>query len=244
MRLNRFLALAGLGARRKCEELIRDGRIEVNGQTVGSLAVEVNPEADRVLSDGERVRLPRVHLYAVLNKPKGLVVSSNDERGRATVYDILPARMRAKLRAVGRLDRASEGLLLLTNDGVLANALIHPRSSVPRTYLVWVTPPPDDGGLRRLRGGVALGGGERSRPATVELLGVRGGIARLRLTLCEGKNREVRRMFRAVGSRVATLRRIRLDGVELGALRPGQFRPLSRTEVLDLRRAAGLETGG
>jgi len=244
LRLNRFLALAGLGARRKCEELIRDGRIEVNDETAGSLAVEVNPEEDRVLCDGERVRLPRARLYAVLNKPRGVVVSSSDERGRATVYDILPARVRAKLRAVGRLDRASEGLLLLTNDGVLANALIHPRSGVPRTYLAWVTPPPDDGGLRRLRGGVALGGGERSRPATVGLLGVRGEIARLRLTLCEGKNREVRRMFRAIGSRVVALRRVRLDGVELGDLRPGQFRPLSPTEVRELRRAAGLKTGG
>ena len=177
MRLNRFLALAGLGARRKCETLVWEGRIEVNGATVESPGIDVDPNKDRITCDGERLRPPRVFLYAAMHKPSGLIVSASDERGRATVYDILPERLRGKVRAVGRLDQASEGLLLFTNDGDLANALLHPSRGVERTYMAWVTPPPSPDSLKALRSGVPLGRGQRSGSAQVRVLGTRGSTS-------------------------------------------------------------------
>jgi len=240
LRLNRFLALSGLGARRKCEILIREGRVEVNGSTVDSLAYPVDPAKDRVVCDGVRVRPPRTQFYLMMNKPSGVVVSAQDERGRSTVYDLLPERLRGKVRAVGRLDRGSEGLLLFTNDGILAHALQHPSRGVERLYLAWVTPPPGKDALAALRRGVALGKGERSGPATVRLQAARGGTARVRVGLREGRNREVRRMFRSVGCRVSALRRVAFGTLLLGPLRAGHLRRLTATEVAALRKAAGL----
>lgn len=240
MRLNRFLALSGLGARRKCEELVWDGRIEVNGVTASSPAIRVDPERDRITCDGETIRPPKQLLYVVLFKPAGLVVTADDERGRATVYDLLPARVRQKVRAVGRLDRASEGLLLFTNDGELSHALLHPSRGVPRSYLAWVRPKPGPDALQRLREGVPLGGGEHSGRAEARWMGSRGGVARVQITIREGKNREVRRMMRAVGCQVLALRRIRFDGVTIGDLRPGAWRTLRVEEIANLRKAVGL----
>lgn len=240
MRLNRFLALAGLGARRKCEDLIREGRIEVNGETVTSMATTVDPEHDLITCDGERLRPPRMLLYAVMNKPSGFTVTAADERGRPTVYELLPERLRGKVRAVGRLDQGSEGLLVFTNDGEFANALMHPRSQVARTYIAWVQPPPDRAAIDRLRTGVSIGPRERSGPADVRVMGARAGTARVRLTIREGKNREVRRMIKAVGGRVVALRRIALGGLGIGTLKPGQVRALLPAEVAALRKAAGM----
>jgi 23S rRNA pseudouridine2605 synthase len=244
VRLNRFLALAGLGARRKCETLIREGRIEINGEIVDSLATLVDPDHDRVFCDGERLKPPRVLLYSVMNKPSGFTVTADDERDRRTVYDLLPERLLGKVRAVGRLDQGSEGLLIFTNDGEFANALLHPRSQVSRTYVAWVTPPPDRGAILKLRSGVPLGRGERSGPADARVMGSKAGTARVRLVLREGKNREVRRMFKAVGCRVLALRRIEFGGLPLGTLKPGQVRALLPAEVAALRDAAGLIRGG
>ena len=244
MRINRYLALAGRGARRKCEELVRQGRIEVNGETISRLSFDVDPDSDLVTCDGERLRPPRKLLYAVMNKPSGVVVTAEDERGRTTVYDLLPGRLRGKLRAVGRLDRASEGLLLFTNDGILAHALLHPSRGIERTYMAWVRPGPDAEAMRALRSGVQIGPRERSGPAEVRALGRRGGgTGRVRVTIREGKNREIRRMFRAVGVQVLALRRIRFDGLELGELGVGSVRPLSPAETRQLEEAAGLKRG-
>jgi 23S rRNA pseudouridine2605 synthase len=239
VRLNRYLALAGLGARRKVESLIREGRIEVNGQPVETLAVTVEPDRDRVTFDGQKIRIPKTFLYVAMNKPSGIVVSAQDERGRTTVYDLLPQTMRDKVRAVGRLDRASEGLLLFTNDGELAHSLLHPSQYVKKTYLAWVRPRPKSEEIRALREGVPLGRGERSGRARVKLLGARGSTARVRLVLTEGKNREIRRMFRAIGCHVLALRRIGIDGIELGVLRSGGNRRLTRPEIASLRQATG-----
>lgn len=238
MRLNRYLALAGLGSRRNVESLILEGRVEVNGETVETPSYSVDPEKDRVTFDGERVRAPRSQLYLLMNKPSGVVVTASDERGRTTVYDLLPDKMRGRVRAVGRLDRASEGLLLFTNDGELSHALLHPSRGVKKSYLAWVTPTPDLDSIRALRAGLPIGRGERSGKAAVKLLGSRKATARLRLTLTEGKNREVRRMFRAVGCKVLALRRVEIGGVRLERTRPGGHRILTRAEVAQLRRAA------
>jgi pseudouridine synthase len=241
--LNRFLALSGLGARRKCEDLVWDGRVEVNGVTATSPAVLVDPARDRVTFDGERVRPPSKLHYLVLFKPSGVVVSADDERGRATVYDLLPGPVRGHVRAVGRLDRGSEGLLLFTNDGELSHALLHPSRGVARTYLVWVRPLPSPDALRRLRDGVPLGRGEVSGEAEVRWMGARGGAARVRVTIREGKNREIRRMMKAVGCQVLALRRIRFDGVTIEDLRPGAWRRLRVEEIESLRKAVGLASG-
>ncbi len=236
MRLNRFLALSGLGARRKCETLIWEGRIDVNGVPAESPGLSVDPDKDRITCDGERVRAPRVLLYAAMHKPSGFIVSASDERGRQTVYDLLPERLRGKVRAVGRLDQASEGLLLFTNDGELAHALLHPSYGVERTYVAWITPPPSPDSLSALRSGVPLGRGQKSGAAQVRVLGTRGSTSRARVILREGKNREVRRMFRAIGCRVLALRRIQYGAVVLGSLTPGQCRNLLPSEIAALRR--------
>ena len=204
--------------------------------TAESPGVAVDPEKDRVTCDGERLRPPRVFLYAAMHKPSGLIVSASDERGRPTVYDLLPERLRGKVRAVGRLDQASEGLLLFTNDGELSHALLHPSRGVERTYMAWVTPPPSPDSLSMLRAGVLLGRGQKSGQAQVRVLGTRGSTSRVRVIIREGKNREVRRMFRAVGCRVLALRRVQYGSVVLGALRPGQSRNLLPSEVAALRR--------
>ncbi|MBD3161987.1 MAG: pseudouridine synthase [Candidatus Eisenbacteria bacterium] len=239
LRLNRFLALAGLGARRKCEGLISEGRIEINGRPADTPAIQVDPASDVVRFDGERVRIPRSFVYLLMNKPSGVVVSASDERGRTTVYDLLPDRYRGKVRAVGRLDRASEGLLLFTNDGELAHALLHPSRGVERTYLAWVDPPPRARALRSLEEGISIGRGERSGPARVRMVGRRGTTGRVRVVLREGKNREVRRMFRAVGCRVLALRRVGFDGLVLQRLSAGTHRRLRQEEIASLRKAAG-----
>lgn len=241
MRLNRFLALTGLASRRKCEELIRESRIEINGTTVENLSTQVDPERDRVTYDGERLRIPDTFFYLMMHKPSGFVVSTSDERGRATVYELLPGPVRGKVQAVGRLDRGSEGLLLFTNDGVLANALLHPRHGVERLYVAWVAPPPRMEDIARLRAGVPLEQGERSGPAQVRVLGRKKSTARVRIALREGKNREVRRMFRAVGCRVLALRRVAFGGLALNDLPTGKTRNLTRTEIAMLKQAAGIE---
>lgn len=239
MRINRFLALVGLGSRRKCEVLIREGRIDVNGKQVETLGVQVDPDVDQVSCDGERIRIPRTSIHLLMNKPSGVVVSARDEHGRRTVYDLLPPNLRGRVTAVGRLDRASEGMLLFTNDGQLAHGLMHPSREVEKTYIAWVSPPPKLDAIRALRSGVPLGRGEHSGQARVRSLGAKKGTGRIQVTLREGKNREIRRMFRAVGCRVLALRRVRIGSVEMGELRSGGHRRLTREEIEALSRAAG-----
>jgi 23S rRNA pseudouridine2605 synthase len=239
MRLNRFLASAGLGSRRACEELIRQGRVEINGQIARLPGPPVDPGRDVIRCDGQRVRLPTSGVYLAMNKPAGYVTTRADEYGRRTVYDLLKKTYRGVF-AVGRLDRASEGLLLLTNNGELANRLLHPRYGQERTYLVWVRPAPDVETMHAIREGVAIGPGERSGPAKARVLGRRGDATRIRITLWEGKYREVRRVFRAFGIHVLALRRVSYAGIQLQDLPAGMVRPLTGEEIAELARRTGL----
>ncbi|MCA9728122.1 MAG: rRNA pseudouridine synthase [Candidatus Eisenbacteria bacterium] len=239
MRLNRFLAAAGVGSRRGCDPLIVEGRVEVNGEICVDLSRMVDPGHDEVRLDGERIRLPRRWLYYVLHKPAGFVTTRADELGRRTVDDLIGS-LRGRVVPVGRLDRASEGLLLLTNNGELTQRLLHPKYRQPRTYLVWVTPAPTSPMLEEIEHGVPLGRGERSGPAHVKVLGRRGSVARVRITLREGKNREVRRIFRHFEIKVNALRRVSYAGLELGELAPGALRPLTGREVEQLAAVTGL----
>jgi len=239
MRLNRFLAAAGVASRRSADALIAEGRVEINGEVSTGLGHLVDPARDLVRVDGERIRLPRRWLYYLLHKPAGFVTTRSDELGRRTVDDLI-GPLRGRVVAVGRLDRASEGLLLLTNNGELVQRLLHPKYRQPRTYLVWVTPAPTRHVLEEIERGVPIGRGERSGPAEAQLLGRRGPMGRVRITLREGKNREVRRIFRRFDMKVNALRRIAYAGIELGDLPAGAIRPLRGDEVSRLAAATGL----
>ncbi len=243
-RLNRYLALCGAASRRDALELVRTGRVEVNGRVVTEPGYEVVCGKDEVRLDGERLRPPDRWYFYAYNKPRGVLVTLEDPQGRESVAAVL-AKLPPGVFPVGRLDRASEGLLLFTNEGDLASKLLHPSSGVERTYYVHVVPRPRPAQLALLRVGVELGRGERTLPAKVHVKKAgRGGVV-LRMTLFEGKKREIRRMCRAVGLRVIRLRRISFCGVQLGNLPPGRFRPLTSQEIAELRRAVGqLGSGG
>ena len=224
-RLQKVLATAGIGSRRACEELITAGRVEVDRAVVTQLGTRVDPGAQEIRVDGER--LPRVRrVVYLLNKPVGVVTTNYDPAGRPRAVDLVPADQR--LFAVGRLDRTSEGLLLLTNDGELANLLAHPRYGVEKKYLVQVAGVPSTEVLDQLRQGVRLAEGEvHAKRITVRTHNKQSTV--LEMVLDEGKNREIRRMLARLGHKVHQLKRVAIGGLSLGNLRPGQSRPLAWT---------------
>lgn len=238
MRLQKFLAEAGLGSRRKCEDLIRAGRVTVDGE-VAELGVSVDPDHQTIAVDGRPVQKEKKE-YWLLNKPQGVLTAVSDPRGRPTVVDLVPARVR--VFPVGRLDLDSTGVLLLTNDGELTARLLHPRYHVDKEYVVTVLGQVQGPTLGRLRKGVVLEDGPTS-PAEVRLLrNGRYGDGRLfsvlSITIHEGRKRQVRRMLETVGHRVVALHRTRFDGLTDAGLALGQARPLSNRELEELRRTA------
>lgn len=235
-RLQRALARAGLGSRRSCEELIRAGRVTVNGREA-RLGDRVDPERDRVAVDGAGVPLDPGLRYYAFHKPAGIVSTLSDERGRPDLTAFLPEGPR--VFPVGRLDLASEGLLLLTNDGELANRLAHPRHEVEKEYLAEVDGPVTDRRLARLRRGVDLEDGP-ARARSARVAAEAEGRAAVRLVMTEGRKREVRRMLAAVGLPVRRLVRLRVGPVPLGSLAAGELRALTPEEVRSLYRVAGL----
>ncbi len=232
MRLQKFLARAGVASRRASEELIRAGRVRVNDLLVRELGTRVDPAADRVTLDGRLVSLPPLR-WVALHKPAGVLTTRSDPHGGRTVYDVLPQED-AGLAYVGRLDRDTEGLLLFTNDGDLAHALLHPSREVEREYRAWVLGHPGPAALTALTTGVQLEDGPaRARAAAV--LESEGAGSLVRLVLTEGRKREARRLLEAVGHPVRHLKRIRFGTVELGDLEPGVRRLLTEREVGRLR---------
>ena len=225
-RLQKVLAAVGLGSRRACEELIADGRVTVDGE-VAELGRRVDPDTARVEVDGVPISVRPGLVHYLLNKPAGVVTTASDPQGRPTVLDLVPPEPR--VFPVGRLDAATEGLLLLTNDGDLAHRLTHPSFGVEKEYLAEVEMPPTRGELRRLREGVDLEDG-RTAPARVTLVPPRA----VRLVIHEGRNRQVRRMLDAVGHPVLRLVRTRIGPLTDRRLRPGEWRPLSSAEVRSL----------
>jgi 23S rRNA pseudouridine2605 synthase len=233
-RLQKVLARAGLGSRRACEDLIREGRVTVNGR-VATLGDRVDPRADRVEVDGGRVPLDPELRYLALHKPRGVVTTARDPQGRPDVSRYYPEGVR--VFPVGRLDRDTEGLLLLTNDGELANRLLHPRYGVEREYLAEVEGRPTERALTALRRGVELEDGPARATSVrrVEGSGERGAV---RVVMTEGRKREVRRLLAAVGLPVRRLVRVRVGPIRLGRLRPGEVRDLEPGEVRELLRDA------
>jgi 23S rRNA pseudouridine2605 synthase len=235
-RLQKVLAAAGVGSRRACEDLIFRRRVTVNG-TVAKIGDKVDPATAEIRVDGQRVVTDTKMVYIAMNKPQGVVVSTDDEKGRTELADFLDT-FEQRLFHVGRLDADSEGLLLLTNDGALAHKLMHPSFGVPKTYLAEVAGPLPRNVGRRLRDGVELDDGP-ARVDSFRLIDALGNTAQVEITLHEGRKHIVRRMLAEVGHPVSRLVRTAVGPIRLGDLRPGGFRHLSNAEVAALFRAVG-----
>ncbi len=236
IRLQKVLSEAGVASRRASEQLIADGRVEVNGQVVLEQGMRVDPERDTVRVDGSRIPPPRRHVYLVLNKPRGVVSTMDDPQGRPTLAEYVPARL--GLFHVGRLDTETEGLLILTNDGEFGHRLAHPSYEVPKTYLVEVEGMLDNKVLKRLEKGLLLDDGP-VQPDKVKLVARHENKSLVSITLHEGRNRIVRRMMDSVGHPVRKQSRTSIGPVRLGQMAPGSTRELTRDELgklLDLVR--------
>ena len=259
-RLQKIIAAAGIASRRKAEELITAGLVSVNGQTVTELGTKADPQVDHIKVNGRALGAAERHIYLLLNKPKGYVTTVTDPEGRPTVLDLVRG-VRARVYPVGRLDYLSEGLLLLTNDGELAQKLTHASSHVPKTYLVKVSGKPSDAAISKLRTGFFLpaertplksqhaqpsGGSTRRRSKAVQTAPVRIRLVRdsdnpwYEITLIEGRNRQIRRMFEQVGHHVEKIKRVRYGPLELD-VEVGKVRHLTVEEVKQLKSAASLQ---
>jgi len=235
-RLNKVLARCGIASRRGAERLLEQGRVTVNGAVIRDPACQVDPDRDAIKVNGKRVAAPpATHTYLMLNKPRGCVTTLSDPQQRPTIRDLLRG-VRARVYPVGRLDYHTEGLLLLTDDGELARDLTHPRGGVKKTYRAKVRGRPGQAELDRLKRGILLDG-RPTLPAEARIVG-QGANAWVEITISEGRKHQVRRMLQATGHPVLKLRRVRLDGLDLGDLPPGAVRPLTASEVSRLRRAA------
>jgi 23S rRNA pseudouridine2605 synthase len=234
VRLNRYLAACGLGSRRACEALIEGGKVSINGHFIRDLATKVLAEDD-VRVTGRRVRAPTATTVVLLHKPRGFLCTRSDDRGRRTIYDLLPAAMR-RLASIGRLDRDSEGLLLLTDDGLLSQALTRPRHEVEKEYEVVLDAPLDPDTIPRLLRGMQLEGGK----ARMEKVALRGDRS-VMVVLKQGLKRQIREMFFRVGREVKRLVRVRLGALRLGDLPSGAWRQLRNSEIAALRRSAKLD---
>jgi 23S rRNA pseudouridine2605 synthase len=244
-RLQKIIAAAGVASRRKAEELIASGRVQVNGQMVTELGTKADPEQDHIRVDGKLLHGPERYTYIVLNKPKGYVTTVSDPEKRPTVMDLVRG-VKGRVYPVGRLDWASEGLLLLTNDGELANGLMKASSNVPKTYVVKVAGQPEEAKLEKLRRGISIAekGGRRVRTAPARIKLIReGDNPWLEVTIVEGRNRQIRKMFEEVGHHVEKIRRVQYGPLALD-VPPGEFRSLSLEEVAKLKKASSGSTVG
>lgn len=243
-RLQKIISQAGIASRRAAEKMILEGRVRVDGKVVRELGTKVNPAAHTISVDGRPIKGEEQHVYLLLNKPKGYLSTAKDDRGRRTVLDLLP-EVKERVYPVGRLDNNTEGLLLITNDGTLMNGLLHPRFEVEKTYHAGVTGQLTEEKLQMLRDGLLLEDG-MTAPAKVSLLTERElsererGFTRVSIAIHEGRNRQVRRMFAAVGCDVKALKRVRFADLTLKGVARGHHRTLTQEEVSRLYRLAGL----
>jgi 23S rRNA pseudouridine2605 synthase len=262
-RLQKIIAAAGIASRRKAEQLIAGGLVSVNGQIVTELGTKADPEQDHIKVNGKLLSGAERHVYLLLHKPKGYVTTVTDPQSRPTVLDLVSG-IKARVYPVGRLDYLSEGLLLLTNDGELAQKLTHASSHVPKTYVVKVSGKPTEQQIEKLRGGVMLRPersplktpagrlprvGQRRRSEAVRTAPVRIQLVRegenpwYEMTLVEGRNRQIRRMFQEIGHHVEKIRRVRYGPLELD-VEPGKLRHLTMKEVAQLKASAGGRKAG
>ena len=237
-RIQKVLADQGICSRREAERLIAAGKVKVNGHPV-SLGDKMDPDYDKVSIDGKNVRIvrKRQYTYIMLHKPRGYLTTRSDDRGRKTVMELV-ADVPAMLRPVGRLDKDSEGLLLMSDDGAFINLLTHPSGGVGKLYRVTVNPRATEEQIVTMASGVVLDDGVRTQPCVIHVVTVEPGRTVLEITLHEGRNRQIRRMCSAVGLQVVRLKRSAEGPVKLGMLQPGEYRELKKSEVNALRNAA------
>lgn len=232
MRINKFLAEKGIASRRHADEMISSGRVKINGQTA-TLGANVE-ETDVVLLDGNPVSMEEtVKVYYIMNKPKGVICSVQDDRGRKTVIDLL-TDVSIKLFPVGRLDYDTEGLLILTNDGDLSYRLTHPKTEIPKTYMARIEGTMTEKDLNRIRSGVELDG-VLTKKCKAHIVETNKAYTKVHITITEGRNRQVRRMFEAIGRNVEFLKRISIGQLKLTGLDRGKYRKLSEQEILYLK---------
>jgi pseudouridine synthase len=230
-RLQKVMARAGIGSRRACEEIIRQGRVNVDGK-IATLGQKADPSRQRIVVDGQPLTASERPVYIALNKPRGVLAVSKDDRGRRTVRDLVP--LSEHLFPVGRLDATSEGLILLTNDGDLTNRLTHPRHEHAKEYHVSVAGHPSERTLVKWRQGVFLDG-KRTKPAKISIIRDERDNTWLRLVLREGRKRQIRRVAAMLGHPVQRLIRVRIGSLRLGELKPGEWRHLTKQELRALR---------
>ena len=237
-RIQKVLADQGICSRREAERLIAAGKVKVNGHPV-TLGDKMDPDYDKVMIDGQTQRIvrKRQYTYIMLHKPRGYLTTRSDDRGRKTVMDLV-SDVPAMLRPVGRLDKDSEGLLLMTNDGAFAQAVTHPSGGISKLYRVTVQPRADESQILKMSSGVVLDDGTKTMPCAINVVTDEPGRTVMEMTLKEGKNREIRRMCEAVGLEVVRLKRNAEGVVKLGMLKPGTYRELTKAEVNGLRAAA------
>lgn len=233
VRLNKFLADSGIASRRKADEIIQDGEITINGKKVFELGVRVDPKTDRILYKGKAVKAQNRFVYYVLNKPRSVVTTTSDPFGRPTVLDYFPKET-LRVFPVGRLDWDAEGLILITNDGEFAHKVIHPEKGVLKTYHVKLDGTPNENQLEKLKNGVSIEGGGKVSAVHVRKLPPKGSDKKawVEISIREGKNHQVKKMFQKINFDVVKLRRVAIGGLKLGSLKPGDFKELSPDDFL------------
>lgn len=231
-RLQKYMASCGVASRRKCEEIIAEGRVKVNGVTVQEAGLKIQPRKDRITVDGREIIPEKKPVYIMLNKPVGYVSTVRDQFMRPTVLDLVKG-VKGRIYPVGRLDYDSEGLILLTNDGDFAYGLTHPGHRVDKTYIVVVLGRPSRREIDSIRKGTEIDG-RMTSPADIRVESIQGNKTTLRVVIHEGRNRQVRRMFESIGYTVVSLKRTGIGKLQLGTLAPGKWRFLEDREVKDL----------
>ena len=234
MRINKYIAECGVASRRNADVLIKEGKVKLNGKVVLTPGVDVDEQNDSVTVDGIKVSLPSSFTYILFNKPKGCVCTAKDEKGRKTIFDFIDLPNK-RLFSVGRLDYDSEGMLILTNDGELSYRLTHPSNEIPKTYVVKIEGQINNEQLSKLRSTLELPGGGVSHHAKVKVLEEMKDFTRLQVTIYEGKNRQIRRMFESIEKNVVFLKRVSIGEFKLGGLSRGGWRYLTPEEVFYLQ---------
>lgn len=229
MRLNKFLSSCGIASRRKSDEIIKSGKVFVNGVPITELGIDINEKKDKVEYNGKVLKLENDFVYFKLNKPKGCICSNFDEKGRKIIFDIVKSDKR--IFSIGRLDYNTEGLILLTNDGDFAQIFSHPSHEIEKEYIVTIEGKILESELAVLRAGVVKNG-KRMPKAKIEPIKFDGELTRLSVIINEGQNHQIRRMFDAIEKNIVLLKRVRIGPIKLGGLKRGQFKPLSKAEML------------
>lgn len=234
-RLQKVLSQAGIASRRQCEKLIRDGKIIINNKRVACLGDKIDLDKDIISIEGKKIKLSKHKIYLMLHKPKDTLCTKSDPRNRQTIYNCLPSEIASEVFSVGRLDRQTTGLLLMTNDGDLANTLALPSNHIPKEYIVTINGKLSLDDLQSLENGVQCGS-RKTKPAKVKIIEYKSGTTKFSLTITEGMNRQIRRMLLGLGHEVTKLKRISIGSLELGDLQVRSFRVLSPKEIKALKK--------